>query len=68
MTSVTRTMSSLPFTASPAARGVRIAVEAAVSAVTAVGAAWFASRARWPASVIDDHTLRDVGIHRLDLS
>lgn len=64
MTRIARTMSSMPSFALPAARPVRAAVEGALAAV----AGWWARRPSWHNGTIDDHTLRDVGIARIDVA
>lgn len=67
MTSAARTLSSAFAYASPAARTIRVTIAAIVGAAAAAVARWWASPALHH-RVIDDHTLRDLGIHRLDIA
>lgn len=66
MTSAARTLSSAFAYASPAARTIHVAIAAALGAAAAAVTGWRASTA-FHHRVIDDHTLRDLGIHRLDI-
>lgn len=67
MTSAARSLSSAFAYASPAARTIHVAIAAVVGAAVAAAAGWRASTA-FHHRVVDDHTLRDLGIHRLDLA
>lgn len=67
MTSAARTLSSAFAYASPASHIMHTAIAAAVGVALAAVTAWRVSPAHHH-RVVDDHTLRDLGIHRLDVA
>lgn len=68
MTSIARTLSSKPSSKTTTASAVRLAVEAVVAVALAGWRSTRTGRHAGIPGIIDDHTLRDVGIHRLDLA